>query len=733
MYLDFYNLREEPFGVTPDPKYLYLSPTHREALASLVYGIKSGRGFMALLAEPGMGKTTLLFSLLERLRDSARTAFLFHTQCNSLELLRHLLSDLGIDTGTHDPGEMHQQLNKLLVSEAQAGRKVVAIIDEAQNLTDEALESLRLLSNFETPSAKLLQIILSGQPRLGERLAGASLRQLYQRLSVISHLEPFSPNETYRYIDHRVSIAGSTGGELFDSEARTLIAAASEGIPRNVNKFCFAALSLGCAMGKKTVDGSTIREAIADFDIASLSAGGFHARGSGSPSSPARKNESAPAAAPRPSPLGRLPWVERRKTTAAVRPSEQDSADDSQPAPTKLDAAPFSPVPRSSVGSTDHGTDQAPALGKDVSEIWWGGTEGTLGSSAAPSEPAEDLPAKEQKAEARPPRRGLRVALLAALIILVASTALRFLWNPIGQSQTMASLGKQLGALNTKVREGVRKAPPATSKVVETAAGQATGQLLVDSNPPGARITLDGETRGTWITPHSFQGVPEGDHRISLSKTGYEARERTAKVENGRMAQVRPRLIPRSTSKTTVSPEAEMTLPPSGTGLLKVETTPPITNIYIDGKFYGPSPVEARLSIGPHTYRAELAGYIPYEKTVSIEDGMISTREVKFGEPVGVQAGAVRILTTPPQVSISVDGVARGTTPRAVNLAPGTHRLVLSLPGYQSVNREISVQANQILLVSTTMSLLAPPQTGKQPAKPGEQATSQLRSGEDQE
>ena len=138
---------------------------------------------MALLAEPGMGKTTLLFSLLERLRDSARTAFLFHTQCNSLELLRHLLSDLGIDTGTHDPGEMHQQLNKLLVSEAQAGRKVVAIIDEAQNLTDEALESLRLLSNFETPSAKLLQIILSGQPRLGERLAGASLRQLYQRLS----------------------------------------------------------------------------------------------------------------------------------------------------------------------------------------------------------------------------------------------------------------------------------------------------------------------------------------------------------------------------------------------------------------------------------------------------------------------------------------------------------------------------------------------------------------------
>jgi len=297
----------------------------------------------------------------------------------------------------------------------------------------------------------------------------------------------------------------------------------------------------------------------------------------------------------------------------------------------------------------------------------------------------------------------------------------------------MASLGKQLGALNTKVREGVRKAPPATSKVVETAAGQATGQLLVDSNPPGARITLDGETRGTWITPHSFQGVPEGDHRISLSKTGYEARERTAKVENGRMAQVRPRLIPRSTSKTTVSPEAEMPLPPSGTGLLKVETTPPITNIYIDGKFYGPSPVEARLSIGPHTYRAELAGYIPYEKTVSIEDGMISTREVKFGEPVGVQAGAVRILTTPPQVSISVDGVARGTTPRAVNLAPGTHRLVLSLPGYQSVNREISVQANQILLVSTTMSLLAPPQTGKQPAKPGEQATTQLRSGEDQE
>ena len=166
MFLDFYNLREQPFSDTPDPRYAYFSRTHREALASLFYGIETGRGFLALIAEPGMGKTTLLFQLLEHLRSSVRTAFLFQTQCDSRELLRYLLADLGIDAREKDLAWMHEQLKEVLVGEASAGKRLVVFIDEAQNLEDPVLETVRLLSDFETPHAKLMQIVLAGQTEL---------------------------------------------------------------------------------------------------------------------------------------------------------------------------------------------------------------------------------------------------------------------------------------------------------------------------------------------------------------------------------------------------------------------------------------------------------------------------------------------------------------------------------------------------------------------------------------
>jgi TonB family protein len=271
MFLEFFNLREEPFGVTPDPRYLYLSPTHREALASLLYGIRSGRGFMTLIAQPGMGKTSLLFCLLERLRNSSRTAFVFQTQCNSQELLRHLLADLGIETTSQDVVEMHLLLNKALIAEAGNGRRVVVIIDEAQNLSDDALESVRLLSNFETSSAKLIHLILAGQPALADKLVRPSMAQLRQRLSIMAHLEPFTPAETDQYIHHRLWVSGHNGKkEPFNAEARALIAAFSEGIPRNINNLCFNALSLGFAMQTGTIDGAIVREVLADTDIASL-------------------------------------------------------------------------------------------------------------------------------------------------------------------------------------------------------------------------------------------------------------------------------------------------------------------------------------------------------------------------------------------------------------------------------------------------------------------------------
>jgi general secretion pathway protein A len=270
MFQEFYGLREQPFGVTPDPRFLYLSPAHREALSSLFCGVDAGRGFLALIAKPGMGKTTLLFQLLAKLRPSARTAFLFQTQCNSREFMRFLLMELGLVSHGEDLVTMHEEFNRCLVEEAKAGRRFIVVIDEAQNLEPSVLETVRLLSDFETPRAKLMQIILSGQPELADKLARPSLRQLRQRVSLFSALAPLPPEEVERYIEHRLRTAGYEGDSMFTPEARKMIAQVSEGIPRSINNLCFNALSLGCALQQHIIDLDIVREATADLDLADL-------------------------------------------------------------------------------------------------------------------------------------------------------------------------------------------------------------------------------------------------------------------------------------------------------------------------------------------------------------------------------------------------------------------------------------------------------------------------------
>ena len=267
MFLDFYQLREQPFGVTPDPRYLYLSPGHREALASLFYGIETGRGFLSLVAEPGMGKTTLLFQLLQRWRGHVNSAFLFQTQCDSREFIRYLMNDLGLGSDGKDFVRMHSELNEFLFRESLAGRPVVIFIDEAQNLADSVLETVRLLSDFESAEKKLLQIVLAGQPELGQRLSRPGMTQLRQRIAIQARLDPLPAGEVVRYISHRLQVAGYAGAELFTPGALGLIAERSGGIPRLINHLCFSALSLGCAMQQKQITSEVVRQAALDLSL----------------------------------------------------------------------------------------------------------------------------------------------------------------------------------------------------------------------------------------------------------------------------------------------------------------------------------------------------------------------------------------------------------------------------------------------------------------------------------
>jgi len=273
MFLDHFGLREQPFGVTPDPRFLYMSPSHLEASASLSYGIQTRQGFMALIAKPGMGKTTLLFHLLENLRNSARTVFLFQTHSGSRQFLRSLMADLGVNDQDDDLGHMQRRLNEVLIGELRAGRRFVVVIDEAQNLGKSVLETVRMLSNFEVPGAKLMQIVLAGQPQLADKLASGNLIQLRQRISIMSRLTQFNAVETAEYVSHRLQVAGYKGDSLFAPEALAIINTQSEGIPRNINNLCFNALTLGFANGQKNIDAPILYEVLKDLDVELLGSG----------------------------------------------------------------------------------------------------------------------------------------------------------------------------------------------------------------------------------------------------------------------------------------------------------------------------------------------------------------------------------------------------------------------------------------------------------------------------
>lgn len=269
MFLEYYKLAEQPFGVTPNPRYLFLTPTHREAMASILYAVMENRGFSALIAPPGMGKTTLLFDLLQRFGDTTRTIFLFQFQPTPEGLLRNILAELEIpDEGESFVG-MQEKLNQAILSEAKRGRRIVVVVDEAQNFCAPVLEVLRMLSNFETSQDKLIHIILSGQPQLAELLFSPAIEQLRQRVSIMAVLRPLNGPEVRQYIEHRLRIAGYPSARpLFTPAACELIAEYSGGIPRNINNYCFNAMSLGFALKKSTLDREIIAEVFRDLNLA---------------------------------------------------------------------------------------------------------------------------------------------------------------------------------------------------------------------------------------------------------------------------------------------------------------------------------------------------------------------------------------------------------------------------------------------------------------------------------
>ncbi|OQC04697.1 MAG: putative peptidoglycan binding domain protein [Candidatus Hydrogenedentes bacterium ADurb.Bin101] len=265
MYEAFFGLKERPFNLTPDPKYLYLSEKHKEAFAHLMYGIKNRSGFVMITGEIGTGKTTLCRNLLNQLDSGAEVAFIFNPFLEPLELLKKINQEFGIQSQAATVLGLTEELNEHLLHSAAQGKNCVLVIDEAQNLSPQVLEQIRLLSNIETDSEKLLQIILIGQPELAEKLQLQELRQLNQRITARYHLKSLNMPETLEYIAYRLYVAGGKKRVDFTRQAAKQVFKSSGGVPRMINALCDRALLIGYTREQRTVTGAEVRQAMQEI------------------------------------------------------------------------------------------------------------------------------------------------------------------------------------------------------------------------------------------------------------------------------------------------------------------------------------------------------------------------------------------------------------------------------------------------------------------------------------
>jgi len=327
MYAEFFGLRELPFNITPDPRFLYMNDCYQEALAALGYGIEARKGFISLIGDAGTGKTTLLRRLLDTVGPMTRTVLLLNPTVGFDEILEHILLELGIPLEGGRKLVHLQRLNEFLLEHTAAGGNVALLVDEAQDMRPEVLEELRLLSNLETAREKILQIVLAGQPELDDTLANTSLRQLRQRVALRIRLHPLSPADVAAYARTRLQRVGGPEADLFTPGAFERIAALSHGIPRLINVLCDASLLAAFAAGSRTVTPAIVEDAWRDHD-------------SRVPGTPAPPSEPIVAAAPvaEVEPVVATPGPPAEAPEAATTPSPLAEDD-----PPRADAAPETP------------------------------------------------------------------------------------------------------------------------------------------------------------------------------------------------------------------------------------------------------------------------------------------------------------------------------------------------------------------------------------------------------
>jgi type II secretory pathway predicted ATPase ExeA len=776
MYKTFFGLAKDPFIVSPDPQFLYSTAETNKTYARLLDGIRSRKGLILLVGEVGTGKTLLLRKLIEQLKKEATaTAFVFNPRMSAAELVDFVLTDFGFEHDSQDKLRTFKVLQEWLLKRSRMGQTSALIIDESQNLSKEAFEIVHALSNLETPTEKLLQIIISGQREIEGILRQPEMKPVSQRIAIRLRTSPLRPTETFQYIAHRLRVAGGDVKTIFTPAAIKAVSWSSTGIPRLINLICEHALISGYADNQKPVRAETIwgvakefglgvatwgEETRADEVFAAIEAGALTQPVAGITEKVSAQPTPAmpPAEVPKPlrppiPPATQAPSAAPRVTApapAAIHPPGEvpgtPSAGGSAPKGSPAGRPVIPPKPAAGAPGSAEDTDAEPretsqprllkqvAVGRGFPNIY-----------TMPPKPALERPASPLWATLA---LILLVVVLAGYYLLGDRLLMKIRRSELPNSRSQSTtLGKSpsdtlagphapgpSGTTGLAVQEPTptpsapsvptgkveqvpatpaesarEELPPASPRppprlkperteaqvIPKPAAREATvpppppplGRLAVATNVPGATITLDGQSDPHWTTPHLFTKLSPGAHSIVVSKQGYNEAQRSVTVEAGREA---------SLSVTLASARGE----------IDISTRPPGAEVLIDGKSYGPGPVQADVDAGEHTFLVRQAGRDPVEGKLVVQAQAVVQRTIDLPpKPQAPPAMNVAITTNPTAATVYVDGAPiSGRTPLSLHLTTGHHILILFAEGYRPVRREVDVPQEGTLTVNETLT-----------------------------
>jgi type II secretory pathway predicted ATPase ExeA len=735
VYRKFFGLTDYPFNDNPDPRFFCSTPEVDEAFTSLMHGIQERKGLILLTGEVGTGKTTLLKTLLERLdKNLYPSAFVFNTRLNTIQLLDFMMSDFGIAHDMADKAHMLMSLKHWLLERAQKGLTAILVIDEAQNLPVPVLEEVRLLNNLETPAQKLLQIVLSGQPELEEKLKRPELRQLRYRLAHWCRTRALDLPETNAYVGFRLRVAGGDIEDIFTSDAVAHVYRFTRGIPRLINLLCTHSMISAYADQEKPVSGETVQALARQFE---LDLNALLYRPLPTPSPPRVRLEAPssqagepsgvkPVLEPGPSTPPAVPLIEGEMTDSvspelATNDAETSVAASSEATgilPSQLPSA--SPPVRNGLSlNIIHPAKKRSArlmtpiawvvlllltsgialsafyrahekrIAAQIAEVSThavtppnGTDSGGPGIQTAPGPPAEATTAQPAptSAPARP----------SPEISRVADTPRDHTEPPRlapTKAQPNSPAPSALSQPNRRVAEVSAPARPPSPPAPRQLAAPAVGGIEVTSNVTGAQVAIDGRSLPGWVAPHKFTDLTPGNHTVYVSKPGYRSFQQGVEVEAGR---------PLTVAATLSVPSSEVS----------ILTSPPGAEVAIDGKRYGSSPVRTTLPPGEHTYSVSHAGFAPLTGSLTLNDQDNVTKNVELHPVAPKPSGPnVQLATTPPGSAVYVDGApVSGVTPTTFRLSPGAHTVIFFLAGHRPVRREVNVPAEGAIAISETLS-----------------------------